>query len=221
VIVETDDLIRRLVTSAHPIRRLPPPWLRTVQWLSIALPAVGIVVILMSLRNDLAEKFVEARFLIEQAAALATAVTAAIAAFYLVVPGYSRKLALLPVLPLTIWLGSLGQGCLQNWLRFGDGAWQIYPDWICFPSIVMVGAVPALTMVAMLRRGSPMAPQITVALGALAAAALGNFGLRLFHYQDASLMVLVWQFGSVALVTALAGWRGKHILHWSHVRMAG
>lgn len=218
--METEDLIRGLVINADPIRRLPPPWLRTVQWLSIALPAVAVVVLVMSPRDDLAAKLIEMRFLIEQAAALVTAVAAAIAAFHLVIPGSSRKLAFLPVFPLAVWLGSLGQGCVQTWLRF-DGGWQVYPDWICFPSIVMVGAVPALTMITMLRRGTPMAPQLTVSLGALAAAALGNFGLRLFHYQDASLMVLVWQFGSVALLTALAGWSGKHILRWPHLKMAG
>lgn len=219
--METNDLIRRLAMSAHPIRRLPPPWLRMVQWLSIAAPAIAVVVLLMSPRSDLPEKFLEVRFLVEQAAALATAVAAAIAAFCLVVPGRSRKLALLPVPPLAIWLGSLGQGCLENWFRSGAGGWQIYPDWICFPSIVIVGAVPALTMAVMLRRGTPMAPRLTVALGALAAAAVGNFGLRLFHYQDASLMVLIWQFGSVALLTVLAGWNGKYILRWPHMRTAG
>lgn len=219
--LETNDLIRRLAMSADPIRRLPPPWLRTVQWLSIAAPAIAVVVLLMSPRSDLAEKFVEVRFLVEQAAALATAVAAAIAAYCLVIPGNSRKLALLPVPPLAMWLGSLGQGCLETWLRFGEDTRQFYPDWICFPSIVIVGAVPALTMAVMLRRGTPMAPRLTVALGALAAAAIGNFGLRLFHYQDASLMVLIWQFGSVALLTVLAGWNGKYILRWPHMRTAG
>jgi len=221
VILETDDLIQRLATSARPVHRLLPPWWRTAQWLSIALPSVAVVVMLMSPRDDLAAKLLEMRFLVEQAASLATAVTAAIAAFCLVVPGYNRKLALLPLLPLAIWLGSLGQGCLQNWLRLGTEAFRLYPDWICFPSIALVGAVPALTMTAMLRRGMPMAPRITVALGALAAAALGNFGLRLFHYQDASLMVLVWQFGSVVLLTVLAGWSGTRILRWPYARMAG
>jgi hypothetical protein len=219
--METDDLVRRLITSSHPIRRLLPPWQRTALWLTIALPYVALVVMLMSPRDDLAAKLTDARFLIEQVAALATAITASIAAFCLIIPGHSRKLALLPVLPLTVWLGSLGQGCLQTWLRLGNEAWQLYPDWVCFPSIAMVGAVPALTIVAMLRRGAPMAPRITVTLGALAAAALGNFGLRLFHYQDASLMVLIWQFGSVALLSALAGWSGGHILRWRHAEMAG
>lgn len=219
--LETDELIRRLAMSARPVSRLRPPWMRTAQWLAIALPSVAIVVMLVSPRDDLAAKLAETPFLIEQVAALATAVTASIVAFCMIIPGYSRKLALLPLPPLALWLGSLGRGCLESWLQSDSGALQLSPDWICFPSIAMVGAVPALVMVAMLRRGAPMAPRMTVAFGALAAAALGNFGLRLFHDQDASLMVLVWQFGSVALLSALAGWGGRHILRWPCTEIAG
>jgi hypothetical protein len=61
---------------------------------------------------------------------------------------------------------------------------------------------------------------MTVMLGALAAAALGNVGLRLFHPQDASLMILVWQFGSVALLSIRAGWGGHRILDWRQLEHA-
>lgn len=219
--MQTDDLIRHLATGASPIRPLPAPWKRAVHWLAIALPAVAVVVLAMSPREDLAALLREPRYLIEQMAALATAVTAAIAAFCLVVPGHSRWPALMPAAPLAVWLGSLGQGCVESWLRFGSEGLRLYSDWICFPSIMIVGAVPALAMVAMLRRGAPLAPRLTIALGGMAAAALGNFGLRLFHYQDVSFMVLVWQFGTVVILSALAGWGGGLILRWPHRRMAG
>jgi hypothetical protein len=74
--------------------------------------------------------------------------------------------------------------------------------------------MPAVVMVIMLRRGAPLLPHMTMALGALAAAALGNFGLRLFHPQDASLMVLFWQFGSVALMSVMAGLIGRKLIDW-------
>jgi hypothetical protein len=66
----------------------------------------------------------------------------------------------------------------------------------------------------MLRRGAPLTPRATTALGGLAAAGLGDFGLRLFHPQDASLMVLVWQVGTVFTLTAMAAWAGHYLLNW-------
>jgi hypothetical protein len=69
-------------------------------------------------------------------------------------------------------------------------------------------------MVIMLRRGAPLMPCATVALGGLAAAGLGNFGLRLFHPQDTSLMVLVWQVGSVFILAALSACVGRYVLNW-------
>jgi len=218
--LETNELVSGLTSRAVPVRRLSPPWVRTASWLVIALPAVALIVLVMSPRDDLPAKLTESRFVIEQAAALATAITAAMAAFCMIIPGQSRWMVALPVAPLTFWLGSLGQGCLSSWLRLGLDGLRIYPDLICLPSIALVGSVPAVTMLVMLRRGAPLAPRLTVALGGLAAAALGNFGLRLFHYQDASLMVLIWQFGSVALFSALASWSGKHVLQWRHIRAA-
>jgi len=69
----------------------------------------------------------------------------------------------------------------------------------------------------MLRRGAPLTPHLMTALGGLAAAGLGNFGLRLFHEQDASLTVLVWQFGTVFMLSALAGWAGHYLLNWRSI----
>jgi len=154
------------------------------------------------------------RFLVEQIAALLTAITAAAAALATTIPGFDRRIVLFPVLPLALWLGSLGQGCLQDWIELGPGGLSLRPDWICFPAIVLVGAAPAIVMAVMLRRGAPLTPHLSAALGGLAAAGLGNFGLRLFHPQDASLMVLVWQFGTVFVLSAAAAWAGRYLLNW-------
>jgi len=61
-------------------------------------------------------------------------------------------------------------------------------------------------------------PTVTVALGGIAAAGLGDFGLRLFHAQDAALMVLVWQVGSVFVFAALAACAGRYVLNWASRR---
>jgi len=212
--MDTEKLIQTLAEIAQPVRPLPRPWMRSANWLAIAIPYIALVVYVMSPRADLISKLTEARYLIEQIAALATGIAAAIAAFATTIPGYSRKVLFLPVPPLAVWLGVLGQGCVSALMQFGLSGLSLQPDWFCFPAIVLVGAIPAVAMVAMLRRGAPLMPCTTVALGGLAAAGLGNFGLRLFHPQDASLMVLVWQFGSVFILAAFAGCMGRYILNW-------
>jgi len=151
---------------------------------------------------------------------LATGIAAALAAFATVVPGHNRKLIVLPLLPLALWLGSLGQGCIQDLTQFGARNLSLQPDWYCLPAIVVVGAVPALVMAVMLERGAPLSPHVTTMLGGLAAAALGNVGLRLFHPQDASVMVLLWQFGTVLVLSALAGCTGRHLFLLSWRAMA-
>ncbi len=212
--MDTEKLIERLTEIGEPVRPLPRPWIRTAAWLLVAIPYVALVVFVVSPRADLISKAAEWRYVVEQVAALATGMTAATAAFATVIPGYDRKFLFLPVLPVAIWVGSLGQGCVQDWVRFGPDGISLQPDWFCFPAIVLVGAVPAIAIAVMLRRGAPLTPHMTTALGGLAAAGLGDFGLRLFHSQDASLMVLVWQVGTVCILTVAAAWAGRYLLNW-------
>ena len=215
--VDTDKFIERLAEAVEPVQPLSRPWIRTAAWLLVAIPYVVLVVLVVSPRADLLAKAVQWRYLVEQLAALTTGIAAATAAFATTIPGYDRRILFVPALPLAIWLGSLGEGCIQDWIQLGPDGLSLRPDWFCFPAIVLVGAVPAIAIAVMLRRGAPLTPHITTALGGLAAAGLGNFGLRLFHSQDASLMVLVWQVGTVFILTALAAWAGNYLLNWRSI----
>ena len=218
--METEKLIQQLADRVTPVAPLRSPWIRTAGWFALAISCIAIAVVVMAPRSDLMVKLGDPRFVIEQIAALATGLTAAVAAFATTIPGRSRRFLLLPVLPLAIWLGSIGQGCLESWVHSGPEGLRLQPDWACVPAIAVIGLVPAVAIAIMLRRGAPLIPSVTVALGGLAAAGLADFGLRLSHNVDASLMVLVWQFGAVVLLTILAGWAGRYILSWRSVAAA-
>lgn len=215
--METDRLIERLAESSGSVRPLARPWRRTAIWLAVAMPYVALVVLVMAPRSDLVQKFADVRFMIELVAALATGISAAYAAFATTIPGYDRRLVLLPLVPLSIWVASLGQGCVSTWTQTGSFGPGFKIDLYCFPAIVLVGIIPAVAIAFMLRRGAPLVPYLTAALGGLAAAGIGSFGLRLFHAQDASLMILVWQFGTVMLLTCLSGVFGRYLLDWRNV----
>lgn len=220
MIGDTEALIRRLAEHGEPVRPLPRPWIRAAAWLVLSASYIGVVLLLKSPRNDLSSELSQPHFLIEQVAALATGIAAAAAAFASVVPGHNRKFLALPLLPLAVWLGSLGQGCVQDWIQLGPQGLSLRPDWFCLRAIAVLGAVPAIAMALMLRRGAPLTPHLTTALGGLAAAGLGDFGLRFVHHEDASVMVLVWQFGAVCVLSALAAGAGRYLLNWPSIARA-
>src|SRR5207247_6738864 len=114
--MDTNALIQELANSAAPVRRLPPPGARMLIWLALSVPFL-IAVIWLLVPNDIdpAATLVDRRFLLEEVVLLATALTAALAAFASVVPGYDRRRLLLPLLPLGLWFASLGAGCWRNW----------------------------------------------------------------------------------------------------------
>lgn len=211
---ETRDLIAQLSGNLSPVRSLAPAHRRVLTWLLLAAPYVAAFVFMFSPRRDLAAKLGDWRFLVEQGATLATCILAAICAFAMTVPGRDRRIALLPIVPLAVWIWVLGDGCVREVLSGTPSGLGFRADWICLPIIAAVGAWPALLMLVMLRRGAPLTPHRTVAMGALAAAGLGNFGLRLFHQQDVSLTILVWQVGSTLALASLASWVAPKLLRW-------
>lgn len=212
--MRTDDLIERLARDAAPVRPLPHPARRVLGWLAVALGFAVTMVWAIGPRPDLVERLGEARFLFEQGVALATAIAAAVAAMALTLPDASRAWRWLPLVPGAAWLSTLGLGCARDWAQLGPDGLRLTPDPECFVYIALIGSLPLLVLVLMLRRGAPLRPAWTLGLAALAAAAIGNFALRFFHMQDAALMVLVWQVGAVVLIAAIAALCGRAVLRW-------
>jgi hypothetical protein len=214
--MDTNALIQELANSAAPVQRLPAPWARMLIWLAISVPILATVIWLLMPSDNPVATIADRRFLIEEAALLVTALTAALAAFGSVVPGYDRRILLIPLLPLAAWLASLGEGCWRNWVALGANGLTLRPDWDCLPPAILIGIVPSIAMVVMLRRGAPLLPRISIALGALAVAAIANLGLRVFHVGDASVMVLFWHLGGAAVLAGFAALAGRRVLYWRH-----
>lgn len=214
--MDNDEFIKRLAADLQPVRRLRPAWARAIAWLGIALACVAAVVWSKLMMIDAAQVGGDIRFMVEQAATLATALTAAIAAFTSVIPGFDRRVLLLPFVPLGVWLASVGHGCVQDWFRLGADGLTIRPDWDCVPMAAIIGIVPAAAIVAMLRKGAPLRPRLTLALAALAVASVANFGLQFAHFSDVSIMVLAWHLGAAAFLSAMGGGLGEFVLGWRH-----
>jgi hypothetical protein len=218
--MRSEDLIKLLAANAPPVRRLASPMVRLALWLAASVAYAALIVALMGLRPDLSSRLVDTRFTLELGATFLTSVLAAAGAFCAGCPGRPiwERFVVLPALAL--WFLTLGEGCWRSFLHAGTQGLQFRLDFVCFPSIVLVSLVPGALILVMIRQAAPIAPVTTAALAALAAGALGATALRLFHAQDASAMVLVWQFGSVAVLAGIGALTGRHILPWPDAGVA-
>lgn len=213
-ITDTETLIRELAGRTSPVRPLARPWVRAAAWLAIAVPSALLVVVMMSVHGDWVSRLLMPRVLSEEAFALATGVFAAVAAFASVVPGYDRKVLFLPLVPLALWLGGLGQSSVREWLQLASDGFSLRSEWVCLPGTIMAGAVPAIAMAVMLRRGAPLTPRLSALLGGLAAAGLGNLGVCVTHHAYGNVLVLVWHVSIVVVVTMIVGSAGRYVLNW-------
>lgn len=219
--MQTDDLIHALVEEARPVRPLARPWLRALAWLAVSAPPVFAVVWWHGLGGKAGMAATgDMRMTIEWLAILATAISAAVAAFASSVPGASRRWLWVPIVPLTIWLLAVGQGCIEDYRAIGAAAFALRPDSDCYVATVLAGIIPVAAMLTMLRRGAPLVPRVTLALAGLAVAGVVNLAMLLFHVGDVSFMVLVWHVGVVVVFASLAGWAGPRLLTWRYGSVA-
>ena len=211
----TPQLIDALVERAAPVRRLRPPLLRAGLWLSLAALVLVLLVAIHGVRMDLTVQLQHPVFVASLAAALLTGVLAAIAVFMVSLPDRSPWWMLLPAPALAAWLTTIGYGCLTDWVSIGPGGVELGETARCFATLVLTSVPLALAMLAMLRYAVLLRAQAVTLTGALAVAAMTSFALALAHPLDASAMILIWNLGTAALITALGGLFGRRLFFWA------
>ncbi len=200
----TPDLIDSLVADAAPVRRLRRPLVRLAGWLLLASLILALVALVHGLRPDLALKLRQPAFVASVAAAVATGILAACAALTAGVPGRSRHWLWLPLPALAAWLGTIGYGCLTNWVEIGAAGISPGETARCFATLLIVGTPLSVALLVMLRHMARLAPAPVAMCAALAVAAITAAALSLVYPLDASAMILLWNLG-VALVFVAGG----------------
>jgi hypothetical protein len=213
-VTRTPDLIDALVECASPVRRLRPPLVRAAMWLAFA----GLILALLAtghgVRTDLVERIHQPVFAASIAAALATGILAAIAAFLVSLPDRSPWWLLLPAPALAVWVGTIGYGCLTDWVSVGADGVRLGETMRCFATLVLTSVPLAVALAAMLRYAALLRPGPVTLAGSLAVAAITASALSLIHDLDATAMILVWNLGVAALITALGSMFGVRMFRW-------
>jgi hypothetical protein len=210
--VKTEDLVSAMAREMGPVKRLRPPLTRAALWLGFSALVIAAVVAVVGPRENLAERLSQPWEMAQLAAAVLTAILAAVAAFHLALPDRSDAWAMLPVPGFVAWLASLGWGCVSDFIRLGPEGISLGTSWGCLGFILGLSAPMGAAMLLALRHAGPIRPVPTMATGVLSVAMLASFGLSLVHYLDAAIMILVWHAGAVLLAVVIGGRLGGQVL---------
>lgn len=205
-------LIGTLGAELTPVRRLSPPWLRTLGWL-LAVAAIAAVLLMHYGTGPMLHRWAGAHDLAWAAAgAVITTVCAAWAAFVLGVPGRSHAWAWLSLPAALFWMGASGMGCLRTWLAPGTSIATLHQSTDCLVFIVSFSIPLSALMIWMLRRACPLRPVLTAVLVGLASAAASASLLEICHAYDAAATDLLTHALAVGIVIAANAAMGGRLL---------
>ena len=212
---DTRDLIERLAGRADAVKPIGSPLRRTAIWTVLAAALIALVSTSFGVRPHLWQTMTSPGEAIEFIASVLTGLCAAYAAFQVSVPGRSGSWAWLPVLPLALWLGGIGVGCIGEVEAMGMAAlgFQTHSG-ECARAILVMSLPLGLVMVLMVRHAGVVRPGPTAMLAALSAAALSSAGVSLFHHGETALMSLVWHGGMVAAISLASLAAGERLFAW-------
>src|SRR5437764_2381697 len=160
--MDTERLISELVADAGPVERVWTVAKRTIVTLALSVVVLALVVWDHGLRPELPALLRDPRFVIAELASILTGIAATYACFRSALPDAPRWLPALPLAPFALWVGLLGSGCLDEFLRSPDLV-HLGTSFECLNTIVLSSIPPALIMVAMLGRVVPFHPAAVAA----------------------------------------------------------
>jgi hypothetical protein len=200
--MKTDDLIQQLAAQAAPVKRLPPAEIRFGRWLAASLVYAAACLGWIGLRADLGTIAAAPGFWWQTALLVALAVSSAWLAFRFSVPGREGGAVakILVCLVGAAWVGSIaGLVMLTPGHAVDEGLG-------CSLEIALIGGLPALLLIAMLRRAAPLPWMWTGALAGLAMIGLGAGVLQFACSSGDPMHLLVWHVlpGSLFVLAGIA-----------------
>ncbi len=212
--MKTEDLIVQLAGAATPVRPLDRPAVRFLRWLGAAVPFAVLFVVLVGPRPDLSTVIDRTAFLASTSLMIATALIAAASALATGVPGRERGWAgAMPFALAAIWVGLLVAWVVPSGTPGPRVAVQPL-HLLCIVEIAAIGLVPAIGLLAMLRRAAPLRPGWSALLASLAGLALGTAATEFLCPTSVPVHLVLGHALPAAILTCAAALAGRSRLAW-------
>ncbi|MDX8491868.1 NrsF family protein [Mesorhizobium sp. VK22B] len=198
--IPTDDLISALAANLRPVRRLRPPLLCATGFLLLAALILTMIAAAHGWRPGLLVRLADIRFALSLTGAVLTGILAAVAAFFISLPGRSRHWLWLPLPALALWLFSIGYQCLRFWTPMVPGGAAPGETASCIATLVLTSLPLSLALALMLRHAASFNPAPVIFAASLSVAGIAAAALTLFHPIDASIEILMFNLGTGLLI---------------------
>lgn len=211
----TEDLIQQLTSDLQPVRRLRPVAIRVVGWFVVATASLGLVMILMGVRRELGDAADRSDFAIEAVLLIVTALSAAVGALLVSIPGAERARLVrwLPIVAgIATVLWALGELVMAS--AMGAPTGRLTFAWHCVYKTASVAAIPSVVLFVMIRRAAPLHAARAGFLAILATAAVGVLGANIICPNDRPLHMLLWHAAPLMLFAGLGAGLGTWLLRW-------
>ncbi len=199
-----NTLIDTLAADARPVRPLRPPLTRAAKWIAVVALLSGLAIYLLSDVQQLLTRYAgrEEMLALEMLAMLATAVLAVVGAFFIAIPGASKRWLIAPIPPFGAWLLLSGAGC-YHLVRNGASGLEVGHSVDCLIFILAVSVALGPPLIWLLSRARPIEPLPVALLGGLGVAAIAAFILQFFHPFAATFVDLAVHLLAIATVVSV------------------
>jgi hypothetical protein len=209
--MKTEDLIADLAGRLEPVRPLAPPAVRLLLWALVAAACAGAGLVVFGAKPDFRVALGQAEFLALGCLAVGTAILAGAAALVLAIPGAERSPAMrtTAVTLVAVWLATLLVAIAR-----ADEGFRFDSHWpACFSRAVGIGLVPAVVLLAMLRRAAPLRLAWAAGLAAVAATAAGALAVQIICPINDPAHALIGHFAPVATLGAIGAAAAGRLLN--------
>lgn len=210
----TDTLIDQLTADVRPVRPLRAPGLRALMALAAMALVAGLAIAMLGDVGELRQRYAgrEAVLALEMAAMLATGGLAIVAAFFLSIPGRSKRWIVAPIPSFAVWLLLSGLGCYDDFVRRDGVEWELGESMHCLSFILATSAVLAPLLIWRLARAKPINPLPVALLCGLGVAAVCALVLQFFHPFAVTFIDLAVHLVAMLIVVGVIGMINRRAL---------
>ena len=207
-----EELISRLAQDAATVKRVPHPFLLSIEWMVGAAFYLAVALMIFGTRHDLWLKFHDYRFAAEIAALAGIFISTSLSAALLSFPDMHqlRRVVFAPVITFALFVAVM----FLAWQADNPPAPLPAHSFECTRSIALLSLLPAAWMFYVMRKFASTHYHWAGSIAFLFAFSVGALWERLHEQTDSIMHVIEWHYLPMIAFGIAGLWVGRVMLKW-------